>query len=92
MKNEAGQAPEVMASLAKVSREMNELTQAFANVLETLEREGGDPEKIRRLTQGIQALQDSSSIYLSWAGYYATFTEMDGQEEQQPPGENVLEE
>jgi len=56
----------------------DQMTQ-FHNKLESraqeIELTGGDPDVVKKLTMGADAMKDSGNIYMSWARHYVALSE-----------------
>ena len=61
---------------------MGEINQSMTNFHDRLESRaqemelmGGDPDVVKKLTIGADAMKDSANIYLSWARHYVALSE-----------------
>jgi hypothetical protein len=63
--------PELLQSLVQVREAMDRLSQQFLAKVDALRQRGVDEVQIKRLTEGAQAMRNSSTLYLEWAQFYA---------------------
>ena len=55
--------------------QMSQFHEMLENRAQEMELTGGDPDVVKKLTMGADAMKDSANIYLSWARHYVALSE-----------------
>lgn len=58
-----------------ISGQMTEFHERLESRAQEMELTGGDPDVIKKLLLGADAMKDSANIYLSWAKHYVALSE-----------------
>ena len=58
-----------------ISAQMTQFHERLASCAEEMQLTGGDPDVIKKLASGSDAMKDSGNIYLSWARHYVALSE-----------------
>ncbi|RMH05703.1 MAG: hypothetical protein D6704_08805 [Nitrospirae bacterium] len=66
---------ELRQLMSEIGRHMTQFHQLLERRAQELELLGGDPDVVKKLMTGADAMRDSANIYLSWARHYVTLSE-----------------
>ena len=58
-----------------ISGQMEEFHERLESRAQEMQLTGGDPDVVKKLTMGADAMKDSANIYLSWARHYVALSE-----------------
>ena len=58
-----------------ISGQMEEFHEGLESRAQQMQLTGGDPDVVKKLTMGADAMKDSANIYLSWARHYVALSE-----------------
>jgi len=58
-----------------ISGQMSRFHDKLENRAQEMQLTGGDPDVVKKLTMGADAMKDSANIYLSWARHYVALSE-----------------
>ncbi len=59
----------------EISQSMSRFHDRLESRAQEMELSGGDPDTIKKLTIGADAMNDSANLYLSWARHYVALSE-----------------
>ncbi len=59
----------------EINQSMRQLHDRLESRAQEMELLGGDPDTIKKLTLGADAMNDSANLYLSWARHYVALSE-----------------
>ena len=58
-----------------ISGQMTQFHEQLESRAQEMQLTGGDPDVVKKLTMGADAMKDSANIYLSWARHYVALSE-----------------
>ena len=58
-----------------ISVQMTQFHDKLESRAQEMQLAGGDPDVVKKLTMGADAMKDSANIYLSWARHYVALSE-----------------
>ncbi len=58
-----------------ISVQMTQFHDRLESRAQEMQLTGGDPDVVKKLTMGADAMKDSGNIYLSWARHYVALSE-----------------
>ncbi len=58
-----------------INSHMSQFYQMLEIRAQEIQTTGGDPDVVKKLTMGADAMKDSGNIYLSWARHYVALSE-----------------
>ncbi len=58
-----------------ITQSMTQFHDAMKGRAQEMELLGGDPDVVKKLAMGADAMNDSANIYLSWARHYVALSE-----------------
>lgn len=58
-----------------ISAQMTEFHDRLESRAQEIQLTGGDPDVVKKLISGTDAMKDSGNIYLSWARHYVALSE-----------------
>lgn len=61
--------------MGEITQDMSQFHDRLESRAQEMELAGGDPDVVRKLTMGADAMKDSANIYLSWARHYVALSE-----------------
>lgn len=59
----------------EISGQMTQFHERLESRAQEMQLTGGDPDVVKKLTMGADAMKDSANIYLSWARHYVALSE-----------------
>ncbi len=61
--------------MGEINYSMSQFHDRLESRAKEMELTGGDPDVVKKLTMGADAMKDSANIYLSWARHYVALSE-----------------
>lgn len=61
--------------MGDIERHMSRFHERLESRAQEMELMGEDPDVVKKLTMGADAMKDSANIYLSWARHYVALSE-----------------
>ena len=61
--------------MQQITQSMSQFHDGMKGRAKEMELSGGDPDVVKKLDMGADAMNDSSNIYLSWARHYVALSE-----------------
>ena len=59
----------------RIQKQISQFHERLESRAQEIQRAGGEPDVVKKLTLGADAMKDSANIYLSWARHYVALSE-----------------